>query len=291
MTYSGNGVSGESGEKSQALSRNCHDISIGGKENLPRSPQKPHFQEKSDAQSIRCVVGRKRPRGESVSSETQYIAPSTVKTSPSWSRSGPEDRPNHPAPADALTPPTSESEERFGRALARMDGGWSMSAAARSEGFDPSNFRRRIIRIRGRSPDTEQAFRAADDRILAIAQELSESAGAALIEKVDDGDLKVPELTKLFTGATNTVSQKRRWNQGIDTGNGRTQDALAGALEELRKGSQIQITPSDPADQALDVTPTSTPPSDEAGKPSDVDPGRRNVNREDGTRGYGYENH
>jgi hypothetical protein len=130
-----------------------------------------------------------------------------------------------------------------------------MSAAAQSEGFDPSNFRRKLIRIRGRSPDAEQSFRESDNRILAIAQELSESAGAALIEKVDDGNLKSTELTRVYSAASNVVATKRRWSQPQFEGTGPTQDALANALEELRKGARIQITAPDPANQAIDVTP------------------------------------
>ena len=71
---------------------------------------------------------------------------------------------------------------------------------------------------------------------------------------------------KTFSAATNQVAAKRRWNQGLGTGDDRTQDALAAALQSLRDGASIQIKPPDPANRAIDITP-----SDKAGVRGDSD--------------------
>ena len=105
-------------------------------------------------------------------------------------------------------------------------------------------------------PDAETRHRAAEERILTLAEELSETAGEKLIADVENDRLKPADLVKTFSAATNQVAAKRRWNQGLNIGNDRTQDALAGALERLRQGESIQITSPDPADSAIDVTPS-----------------------------------
>ena len=110
-------------------------------------------------------------------------------------------------------------------------------------------------------PDAEQRHRAAEKRILTTAEELSEAAGEKLIADVEANRLKPGELVKTFSAATNQVAAKRRWNQGWGSGEDRTQDALAAALQKLRDGHSVQIKPPDPANQAIDITP-----SDEAGE-------------------------
>ena len=52
------------------------------------------------------------------------------------------------------------------------------------------------------------------------------------------------------------MAAKRRWNQGLNAGDARTQDALAGALQSLRDGKRVQITDPDPASEAIDITPS-----------------------------------
>ena len=88
-----------------------------------------------------------------------------------------------------------------------------------------------------------------------------EAADEKLIVDIDNNLLKPGELVKTFSAATDQVAAKRRWNQGLGTGDDRTQDALAAALQRLRDGHSIQIKPPDPANQAVDTTP-----SDEAGE-------------------------
>ena len=114
-------------------------------------------------------------------------------------------------------------------------------------------------------PDAESRHRAAEERILTLAEELSETAGEKLIADVENDRLKPADLIKTFSTATNQVAAKRRWNQGLSAGDARTQDALANALQRLRDGASIRIEEPDPTDEAIDITP-----SDHAGESTGV---------------------
>jgi hypothetical protein len=154
-------------------------------------------------------------------------------------------------------PPNADSDARYAHALSLVRShARSIHGAAREAGLDPSNFRRRIKRMNETLPDAEQRHRAAEERILTTAEELSEAAGEKLIADVEANRLKPGELVKTFSAATNQVAAKRRWNQGLTSGDMRTQDALANALQRLRDGASIRIEDPDPADSAIDITPS-----------------------------------
>ena len=97
---------------------------------------------------------------------------------------------------------------------------------------------------------------AAEDRILTMAEDLSEAAGQKLLEEVESNCLRPADLVKTLNAATNQVAAKRRWNQGLNTGDARTQDALANALQRLRDGASIRIEKPDAVNEAIDITPS-----------------------------------
>ena len=109
-------------------------------------------------------------------------------------------------------------------------------------------------------PDTETRHRAAEERILSLAEDLSETAGEKLIADVENNRLKPADLVKTYNAATNQVAAKRRWSQGQGTADDRSRDALAGALQALHEGATVHIEKPDPTDSAIDITPR-----DEAG--------------------------
>jgi len=158
--------------------------------------------------------------------------------------------------------PNADSDARYAHAvsLVRVHG-YSLYAAAREAGLDPSNFNRRLKRNNEKIPDAETRHKAAEERILSLSENLSETAAEKLLVDIESNRLKPGELVKTFSAATNQVAAKRRWNQGLGSGDDRTQDALADALLKLRAGYSVQIKPPDPANQAIDITP-----SDEAGE-------------------------
>ncbi len=84
----------------------------------------------------------------------------------------------------------------------------------------------------------------------------STAFGERLIVDIESDRLKPAELIKAYSAGTNQVAARRRWNQGLSTGNARTQDALAAALESLQQGKRVQITEPDPANEAIDITPS-----------------------------------
>jgi len=153
--------------------------------------------------------------------------------------------------------PSAESEARYAKALSLVRSeGYSLRAAAIESELDPSNFHKRIKRLNETIPDAEQRHRAAEDRILTMAEDLSEAAGQKLLEEVESNRLRPADLVKTFNAATNQVAAKRRRNQGLNTGDARTQDALASALQRLRDGASIRIEKPDAVNEAIDITPS-----------------------------------
>ena len=161
-------------------------------------------------------------------------------------------------PASEL-PANADSDSRYTHGLHLVQiGAKSVRGAAIEVGLDPSNFRRKLIRMKANIPDAEQRHRASEERILTAAEDLNEASASKLMADVEDGCLKHADLIKTFSVSANVISAKRRWAQGISTGADRTQDALAGALEQLRKGASIRIEEPDRVETAIDVTPASS---------------------------------
>ena len=153
--------------------------------------------------------------------------------------------------------PNADSDARYAHAVSLVRShGYSLRAAAREAGLDPSNFHKRLRRTNETIPDAETRHRAAEERILTLAEELSETAGEKLISDVENDRLKPADLVKTFSAATNQVAAKRRWNQGMGSGDfDGSRDALAGALQALQRGATVRIEKPDPANSAIDITP------------------------------------
>ncbi len=147
--------------------------------------------------------------------------------------------------------PNADSHARYAYALSLIRGhGYSLRAAAREAGLDHSNFRKKLIRMDDAIPDAEQRHQAAEERILSLAEDLSQAAGERLIADVEANRLKPADLVKTFSASTNQVAAKRRWSQSTTPSGGLTKNALAEALSKMR----ITIEPPDPARSAINVT-------------------------------------
>ena len=158
--------------------------------------------------------------------------------------------------------PGADCDGRYGHALALIrEHGFSVHAAAKESEIDPSNLRRRLNHLNATIPDAEQRHKAAEGRILSRAEEISEASAEKILDALEGDQMTPNEMIKAFSASTNQVAAKRRWSQGISTGDDRTQDALAGALQQLRDGKRIQITDPDPTDSAIDVTPVQASPN------------------------------
>jgi hypothetical protein len=88
---------------------------------------------------------------------------------------------------------------------------------------------------------------------LSLAEELSETAAEKLIADVEHDRLRPSDLVKTYSAATNQVAAKRRWSQSAPPTGGVTKNALAEFLGRIR----VEITAPDPAQGAIDVTPSS----------------------------------
>lgn len=110
--------------------------------------------------------------------------------------------------------PGAETEARYAHALTLIRiHGYSVRGAAAEVGIDQSNLRKRILRQGDPIPDAEGRHAAAEERILTLAEEMSELAAEKLIVAMEEDRLRAPELVKAYSAATNQVAVKRRWNQ------------------------------------------------------------------------------
>ena len=151
--------------------------------------------------------------------------------------------------------PNANSDARYAHAVSLIRvHGYSPYRAAHETGLDPSNLDRNLKRNNEKVPDAESRHRSTEERILCLAENLSETTGEKLIVDIENDRRKPAELIKAYSAGTNQVAAKRRWNQGLSAGDARTQDALASALEKLRDGASIRIEEPDPTDEVIDIT-------------------------------------
>jgi len=153
--------------------------------------------------------------------------------------------------------PNADSDARYSHAVSLIRAhAHSPRAAALEAGIDPSNFYKRLKLMNEKIPDAETLHRAAEERILTRAEELSEMAAEKLIADVEADRLKPADLVKTYTAATTQVAAKRRWSQGLGTVDDGSRNALADALGKLRDGYKVSIEKPDPANTAIDITPS-----------------------------------
>lgn len=68
--------------------------------------------------------------------------------------------------------------------------------------------------------------------------------------------MKITELQKVLTAATNQVSAKQRWSQGSHAGEaGNGMSVIAQRLQ----GKKVTVEDRAPGDDAVDMTPTVSP--------------------------------
>jgi len=122
--------------------------------------------------------------------------------------------------------------------------------AAREAGLD----RRNLFRLLKRRDDLSSAdsrHAAADNRILELSQDISETTGQEILDRVERGEMRDGDLVKAYIASTKQVATKQRWSQGS-----RANDAGAGisALAKILQGKRVTIEDTDPAEEAVDVT-------------------------------------
>ncbi len=153
--------------------------------------------------------------------------------------------------------PNAATDARYSHAVSLIRAhAYSPRAAALEAGIDPSNFYKRLKLMDETIPDAQTLHRAAEERMLTRAEELSEMAAEKLISDVENDRLKPADLIKTYTASTTQVAVKRRWSQGQGTVDDGSRDALAGALQALREGANVRIEKPDPANTAIDITPS-----------------------------------
>ena len=112
--------------------------------------------------------------------------------------------------------PNADSDARYAHAVGLVRShGYSLRGAAREAGFDHSNFRKRLKRMNEKIPDAETLHRAAEERILTRAEELSEMAAEKLISDVEPTSrlrLTTPTSSAYSIWARMATSTSSPWN-------------------------------------------------------------------------------
>lgn len=149
--------------------------------------------------------------------------------------------------------PDADREARYAHAISLVSQGWSLRAAARETDLDASNLRRKMLRNRELVPAGEERHKAAEERILTLAEELSEAAAEKLLADVEADRLRPADLVKTYSAATNQVATKRRWGKDTTAGSGtRTKETLDALVRHvLEKGRNAEDR-----EQAIDVVAT-----------------------------------
>ena len=130
---------------------------------------------------------------------------------------------------------------------------YSVKQAAKTLGISASHLTRKLNAI-GAKGDLQAITDAGDRRILEMSQAMSTLSGEELLERLErEGDkMKVAELQKIYTAATNQVAVKQRWSHGSRPGGS---DLGMSAIAQLLQGKKLTIEDKSPGDDAVDVTP------------------------------------
>ena len=130
---------------------------------------------------------------------------------------------------------------------------YSVKRAAKTLGISATHLHRKLNAI-GAKGDLQAIADAGDRRILEMSQAMSTLSGEELLERLErEGDkMKVAELQKIYTAATNQVAVKQRWSHGSRPGGS---DLGMSAIAQLLQGKKLTIEDKSPGDDAVDVTP------------------------------------
>lgn len=148
--------------------------------------------------------------------------------------------------------PGADTEARYAHALTLIRiHGYSVRGAAAEVGIDQSNLRKRILKLGDDIPDAEKRHTAAEERILTLAEEMSELAAEKLLAAIEQDRLRTSELVKAYSAATNQVAVKRRWNQPPPAAPEPPKKSalreLVDALQKQRDENVIDVTPRNDA--------------------------------------------
>ena len=130
---------------------------------------------------------------------------------------------------------------------------YSVKRAAKTLRISATHLHRKLNAI-GAKGDLQAIADAGDRRILEMSQAMSTLSGEELLERLErEGDkMKVAELQKIYTAATNQVAVKQRWSHGSRPGGS---DLGMSAIAQLLQGKKLTIEDKSPGDDAVDVTP------------------------------------
>lgn len=130
---------------------------------------------------------------------------------------------------------------------------YSVVRAAREVGISATHLTRKLNAI-GSNGDLQKKAATGDERILEMSQAMATLAGETILDRLErEGDeMKIAELTKVYSASTNQVAAKQRWSQGGSRASGG--DGMS-ILTKILAGKVVTVSDMDPANTALDVTP------------------------------------
>ena len=152
----------------------------------------------------------------------------------------------------------SERQTRIAAGLALIRDGSSVNAAAKQVGIPQRTLWRHDKGLAALT--SEKGIQANEQALLAASFDIAQLAAEKITDRLLDetNPVKDADLGKFYGIASDKIAIRRGYARGTGPADEKTQDALAGALERLRQGDQVQITSADPTSHAIDVTHTST---------------------------------
>ena len=147
----------------------------------------------------------------------------------------------------------SERQQRIATGLAMINEGSSCNAAAIAVNIPAKTMWRHN---QGYVALTDEKGVQINERALVAASfDMAQIAAQKITDRLLDEtrEIKDADLVKIYGVATDKIAMKRGWTRGLSAADEKTQDALAGALQHLRDGKQIQIIEPDPVSEAIDV--------------------------------------
>ncbi len=162
-------------------------------------------------------------------------------------------------PIDAPSP----RAQRVAAAVSMVQNGETYRAAAKATCVPIATIWDHVHGISTGS-ERDKGVKRAEQQIESLALANSIAAGEAILDDLQSGSMRPSEKIKAFQVAGHVAGRMLGWDKAADSGNERSRDALAGALQEiqeqLQQGAQItakiSIEQPDKAAEAIEVTST-----------------------------------
>ena len=154
---------------------------------------------------------------------------------------------------------TPEHKAKIAEALVLVSQGHTLTYAAKATGLSRptvTHHYRKIV-----TTGSEKDKLGLDGIILGYAYQIADLTGAQMVNRLEDPDqaTKMPtkDVMRSYGIATDKIAAWRGWNRPQDQG---AEGFLHKLTESMSRVRKVTLELADPAEQAIDITPTDVPP-------------------------------